>query len=300
MTIRVLVKTSRYGKVLSKSSSAALFMLLALGVATNANADDIKDAKKATNAFFKKQSFTAKIDLQNTAEYHVTPDGRPSEGKDQGRFKKRLGIGARDIAFAAGKGGTGIYVYTNKRKKRIMVALLPRRGPTMHQSKLYINFGRPLEATDVTPQVIARALASYVEFTGVEVGSEINAALDQLGASEVAPAAAVAQAAATISNLIVATTPTAVTRGSSVSLDMSFEVHDAAGQTVAETRLLKLNGQTLPGFPKEYSEVRAKGNHTSRYQQPIPSNAAAGSYSYKGEVCAGGDCVSRTINFVVN
>lgn len=282
-----------------------IILLPSLMLSSGVHADDIKDAKKAANAFFKKERFTAKIDLQATSEYNVNPDGKPSEGKDQGRFKKRLGIGAKDIAYPVGEGGTGIYVYVSKRKKRIKVMLLPRRGPGMRVATMFINFDRPLEATDVTPQVIARALEAYVEFTGVTVGSEIDDALEQLESGEtdqvttpVPVPTPVPATASNIGNLSVRSNPSNVSPGSKVDLEMSFEVF-AATQTVYETREIKYEGQLLPGFPKTHNSSRDIGTHVSRYLQPIPVAAPTGVYYYKGEICADGDCVSRTVKFIV-
>ena len=283
------------------SKTVALLILtiyLFLTYSSIVMADDIKDAKKATSAFFKNQSFIAKIDLQTTSEYHVTPDGRPSENKIQGRSKKRLGIGQRDVAFATGSGGKGIYVSVKKRKKQIIVSLTPKRGPTMHQSRLFINFDRPVEATDVTPEVIARALSSYVEFTGVEVGGELNSAIKQLTENTTTQENST-QPLARFDNVLVTVNPSIVNLGENASLNLSFDIISQSPQLVNETRTLKFNGQLLPGFPKEHSQMRDPGNHVSRYNQPIPTSANTGKYSYKGEVCVEGECTSRIVVFSV-
>jgi len=278
---------------------AVIHVFLLMFASNSVFADDIKDAKKATSAFFKQQSFTAKIDLQTTSEYHVTPDGRPVNDKEQGRSKKNLGIGQRDVAFATGAGGKGIYVSVKKRKKQIIVSLLPRRGPTMHQAKMFINFDRAIEATDVTPEVIARALVSYVEFTGVEVGSELNAAMQKLSVDGESPDKTNSVESVSFDNVTVTATPSQVARGENVSLDIEFDILGSDSQMVEETRTLKFNGQMLPGFPKENSIKRTVANHVSRYKQPIPANASVGVYSYKGEVCVSGACTSRTVSFTV-
>lgn len=276
-----------------------ILFLPSLMISSAVHADDIKDAKKVTNAFFKKENFTAKINLQATSEYNVGPDGRPTPGKKQGRFKKRLGIGVSDIAYPVGEGGTGIYVSVSKRKKRIKVMLLPRRGPGMRVATMFINFDRPLEATDITPQVIARALAAYVDFTGVTVGSEIDDALEKLESGEAdelaAPAPAIER---NIGNLGVRAHPESVSSGSKVDLEMNFEVFGGT-QTVFETREIKYDGKILTGFPKTHESSRGTGTHVSRYLQPIPSGAPAGMYYYRGEICSSGDCISRTIEFMV-
>lgn len=272
--------------------------VLAVLLPISATANDLKSARKSTNAFFKEQSFTAKIDLQTTGNYFVTPNGLPVEGKNLGR-KKKLGIGQRDVAIAAGKTGRGIYLSVSKRKKRLTVALAPNRGITMHQARIFIQFDRPLEAADVTPEVIARALASYVEFTGVKVGSELDDAIDQLGTDDGSISAApTVLPTSGVANLAVYTDVSSVERGNSINLQLRFDVQGRA-TSVTEQRELRYNGELLPSFPQTYAQSRGVGTHTSQFQQPIPASATPGSYEYKGEVCADGACMSRKITFTV-
>ncbi len=286
------------------------FLLVTFLVWCSANvptalADEISDAKKSTSSFFKDKSFTAKIDLQTTGKYNVDPDGQPTEDRTQGRIKKRTGIGQRDVAFAVGNSGRGIYVSVSKRKKRIKVTLQAKRGPTMHAVSLYIHFDRKLEADDIDPRAIAYALAAYVDFEGLEAGSEIEAALETLHANDEAPLKDTTSErplnSPALASLVASAMPVKVKAGSSVALNLTFEISATGNQKViaTETRTLMFNGSILPSYPRVHEDSRATGSHTSRFKQPIPRSAKPGIYRFTGEVCVQGDCISRNVSFEV-
>jgi len=121
-------------------------LVLALAIPATASAGRLSSAQKQVNEFFKGRSFVAKIDLETTGKYFVDPEGFPIEQKKQGR-RKRLGVGQRDLVFAAGAGGHGIYVRADESDREVVVTLAKKRGPTMHAVKLYIQY--PREITEV-------------------------------------------------------------------------------------------------------------------------------------------------------
>ena len=270
--------------------------------------EDLSAAGKQTKMFFKKSSFVAKVDLKTSAKYHVDPDGRPTQKKKQGKHPNR-GIGQRDVAFPQGAGGRGIYIGIDESDREIKVSLSKKRGLTMHAVFLYIHYDRKLTAADVDPRAIARALAPFVEFEGLDVGSELADAIDSLAApssssqpGDVPPESRQPSASRpTILSLSASADPAVVRPGDSVSLVLSFAV-EAAGETqvpVIERRTVSLNGTALSGYPVESQLGRAGGSHTSRYGQPIPPSAESGSYEFRGEVCVGGDCITRTVTFEI-
>lgn len=303
-------------------------MLALLVIAPALQASDLGVAKKEANLRFKNSSFTALADLQTSAQYYVRPDATPLDEKKQGRFRFKLGIGQRNLAFSKGQQGKGIYVTFSKRKQHIKVTLQPKRGPTMHAVTLFIQHDRALQATDLDPRAIARALASHAEFAGFEVGKELDTAVEAVAvqqqatptSTEVVPAMIEAKPAApmppkqaqiqtsmlassqlTIIALQSVASPSRITKGSEILLELLFELNVPEGQRVLarEARSLFFGSNLLPGFPVKHEQPRSAGQNSSKFSQPIPYSAAAGIYTFKGEVCVAQDCISRTVSFEV-
>ncbi|MBZ0113209.1 MAG: hypothetical protein K8J08_12150 [Thermoanaerobaculia bacterium] len=278
-------------------------LALALAVPAAANAGRLGAEQKEANEFFKGRSFIAKIDLETTGKYFVDPEGIPIAQKKQGR-RGNLGIGQRDLVFTEGDGGHGIYIRADESDREVLVALAKKRGLTMHAVKLYIQYPREITGADLDPYAIARALAPYVEFQGLEVGSELADAIDKLeaGGSTGTDSPGQAPGASMLSGLEVQAVPAVVRPGETVVLELLFELAETPGAaevSVSEQRTLTFEGSMLPGYPVQSDQVRSPGVHTSRYRQPIPAEASLGTYELKGEICAGGHCMSQVIEFEV-
>ena len=100
-----------------------------------------------------------------------------------------------------------------------------------------------------------------------------------------------------LADLAVRTDPFTVRRGETIRLILEYRL--GSPSRVVESFELRLRGQALPNFPRTEQLDREGGSHTSAFAQKIPAVASLGSYEFKGEVCAGGDCVSRTVQFEI-
>ena len=105
-----------------------------------------------------------------------------------------------------------------------------------------------------------------------------------------------------IERLTVRTDQQSVRHGQTIKLELDYTL-DTAGQPelqVIESRQLSFNGKVLPGYPKEREVSVVNGRHSSSFSQKIPSRAAPGSYTYKGEVCLpAAACSSRIVRFTI-
>jgi hypothetical protein len=104
-----------------------------------------------------------------------------------------------------------------------------------------------------------------------------------------------------VSALAIKAEPLRVKRGAVLNLTLDYTI-DAPGESqveVSESLTLLLNGKPLPSYPRERTERRVAGNHTTFFRQKIPSRAADGGYTYKGEVCIPSGCTSRVLTFSV-
>lgn len=274
----------------------SIALLLWSGVAF---ANDYGPAQKSANEFFKNRTWVAKIPLETNGRYFIDPTGQPIEEKKQGR-RRQLGMGQREIAFPVGFEGRGTYIRVDGSDREVVVILAKKRGITTYQARMKIVYSRDISKADLDPTAIARALAPYVEYEGINPDQEFAEAVNQI---DVAPprSATLDPALPMLSALDVEATPGQVTVGDTVFLVLAFTVTpvEASAVEVSEQRTLSFGGTVLPSFPVNHSEARTSGTHTSRYRQPIPSGAPAGTYTFKGEVCAGSDCVSRLVTFEV-
>jgi hypothetical protein len=183
--------------------------------------------------------------------------------------------------------------------RKIKVSLTPKRGMGLHVSNIHIIFDRPLTVADVDPQVIARALATFVEIEGVEVGRQLEEAIAALEPAS-GPAAQPAVAAApTVMLQSARAVPSVLRRGDEVRLELQYELTNAGQADVTESWALTFGGTLLPSFPVERRSSRADGTHSATYRQPIPSDASPGFYRFRAEVCLAARCSSQSIDFEV-
>jgi hypothetical protein len=95
--------------------------------------------------------------------------------------------------------------------------------------------------------------------------------------------------------------PSTVHNNETQKLQLEYAVHGAPGAAVSvtERRTLTFGGVIMPGYPRQRSVQREPGNHASAVNQVIPARAAAGSYSYQGEVCIDTACKTHRTVFQV-
>ncbi|MBN2370741.1 MAG: sel1 repeat family protein [Vicinamibacteria bacterium] len=115
----------------------------------------------------------------------------------------------------------------------------------------------------------------------------------------VTPAAPVVQP--TVLSLQVTAEPATVRVGEVVELRLSYAVQAGPGESVPVRQIWTLSfaRQALPNFPVEREVARASGSFDASFSQTIPAVAAPGRYDVRGEVCVGGDCISRGTSFDV-
>jgi len=284
------------------------FLMLFALLATSGNAADkatLKAAAKQTNKAFADVSFVAKMDLRRYVDHYVLQDGSPApqKKKKQGKDPKKSTIQLDDgVKVHQGETGHSLAVYVKKDK--IVVGLNKKPGAKLNPTLVHILFERELTAEDLAPARIARALTSVVEIAGYEPGADVAAAFDDtLQSAEVAAPVAPAPASPqkpTVNRLDVSTGVGQIHAGESVELRLVYEIEAPSGTVaVTETRTLTIGGELIPSYPVRDDLSRAPGRYTSNYRQPLPGSAARGVYEFKGEVCAGGDCISRTTTFEV-
>lgn len=105
----------------------------------------------------------------------------------------------------------------------------------------------------------------------------------------------------TVLSVEVLAEPRSVRIGQSVALDLLYEIRANPGKEVEVRgiRSLSFQGQNLPKYPIVKVMRRKDGTYETRFSQRIPGAAQQGSYTYRGEVCVKGDCISRSTEFIV-
>lgn len=171
-------------------------------------------------------------------------------------------------------------------------------------SALEMNRRRGMLYTYATRSLGHSSFPAYLDWSQQTVAEAFDEALSAAPAASASGQSSAAAAPSanrtTVGRLDVTTSSSTVSRGSSIELVLSYKVEVPAGTTtVSETRTLTVGGQLVPGYPVHDSIERIAGSYTSTYQQPVPAAAAGGTYEFKGEVCVGGDCISRTATFRV-
>ncbi len=288
-----------------------LLALLITSTSAYAGKKATKKAVKALNASFKGVSFTALVPLHVHGWHNVAPDGKPLEG-DQSKRKGSKGIGTKDYAVDQGETGAGMGFYL-KGKDTIQVTLMKKSGMAgaWNPSNVLIEFGRDIDPGEVTQEMIAQALSSLVVIDGFEPDAGLDQALADLdeklmqsGEAAVAnqsPApASETPARPTVVSLVAKVEPASLMRGQEIDLVVEYEIAAPHGEVeVRETRYLEESGKSLPTYPVSEVVWRGAGRFVSTFTQPVPAAAVSGTYIYRGEVCVGGDCISRTISFEV-
>ena len=266
----------------------------------------IKAATKAANDAFYETSYVAKVQIRRYGHHYVTPDGQPvtKKGKKQGRGGETAIVFNSNVKVSVGEVGESIYIWP--KKKELWVGFNKKRGKMMNSDIVHIMFDRKVVADDITPEKIARAVASVAEIKGYEAGKDVAAAFDEVLAATPQPAEAAAAKTPrqsdqpTIASLRVWAEPEVAQLGEAVELMLEYVVQSPENQNeTVENRLLTFDGTTLPTYPVVDRLMRGDGQYTSSYRQPLPTGATPGSYTFKGEVCVASDCISRTVKFQI-
>lgn len=284
-----------------------ILLLLSAVAATGVSAADksaVKAAAKNTNQVFSDVSFVAKMNLGRYVHHYVLPDGSPAPQKKK---KQGKGAGKSTIQMDSGvkvhQGETGHSLRIYVKKNEIWVGLNKKAGATLNPAMVHILLGREVSPDDLEPDKIARALTSVVEIAGFEPGADVAAAFDEaIHAAEENPPEVepLASHGPTVQSLHVSTKASRMHAGETVELLLEYEVDGPSGAVaVTETRTLSFGGVMIPTYPVREDLSREPGHHISNYRQTLPSSAESGVYEYKGEICVGGDCISRTTTFEI-
>ena len=273
-------------------------------VARSGGQGHLEGSSQSDECDFSDVSFVAKMDLRRYVEVYVLPDGSPApqKAKKQGKRPRKTTIQLDDgIKVHQGETGHSLLLYV--RESKIIVGLNRKPGAKVNPAVVNILFDREIEIDDLTPEKIARALTSVVEITGYEPGVDIAAAFDAtLETAEAIPEADTLEKVASpeLRSLVVSTGLARVQAGATVELILEYSIDASVGSvTATETRTLRFGGALIPTFPISENLTRTSGDFTSNYRQPLPTSAQPGEYEFKGEVCVGGDCISRVITFEV-
>jgi hypothetical protein len=283
--------------------------ILLLGT-TGVEAGDTKALRavaRETSDLLCDAGFTPKVPLVRLANRYVLPDGSPSDKKGRKQGYVRGGGSSIEwddgVKVHRGETGHGVFVYVKKDK--LTVGLNKKHGATLNPSWVHILFDRPIGEQDLSPEAIARALDSVVEFRGYEPGTRMAAAFDE-GLADAPPGGGTSPApverplGTTVASVRVWTEPATARAGEEVRLFLEYEIQAPDGSAVAvETRTLSFAGELIPTYPVRDELRKGPGAHTSSYRQPLPGSLEPGVYSYEGKVCVNTDCISRSATFEV-
>lgn len=285
--------------------SSLLFVLMTAPLAAQSDPQALKAAAEAVNRVFERTSYVAKIPIIRYGHHYVTPNGDPHPRK-----AKKQGRGAENaIQFDSGvkvpPGGVGYSIFVAvKGKDEVLVGLNDKAGARLNPDSVHILYDRPVTVEDLTPEKIALALQGIVEIRGYGPAAQVAAAFDQVmaageaagGAATVAPTTA---AAPPLVSLRARVEPERARAGEEVALVLEYEVGAAEGALAVETRKLSRDGSLMPTYPVREEISRGAGAFVSKYRQPLPRSVVPGDYLFQGEVCVGGDCISRSVTFEV-
>jgi hypothetical protein len=267
-------------------------------------------AADAATAALAGTSFVAKVDIGNVAKFYVQADGEPVEDREQkqsGYGRNTLWAPGGPVLVRAGEVGQVIFVqtkYPGRRARENEYWVFLNRKRRVNAAGVAVVFDRPVRPEDITPEKVARAVASLVTIRGYEPGADVAAAFDQALAAAPAEATAAGSSASAAAPMLVAlrlgTEPAEVARGGEVSLRLEYELAGVAAEREVVERVSLLHGERpLPGYPIEARPLRGGGVHQASYAQRIPAAAAPGTYTVRGEVCVAGDCIVRSATFEV-
>ncbi len=305
---RLIERPQRARGVVS-AALTSIFVLAMLPVAAPAKVgkNEWKQARVHLLDYFENRKIVAKLPLKNNGKFYVTPEGEP-DGKQGKRFgvpKGDLAAAPGDevwLAFSLGQGDRiNLVAYCCKNRKR------KQRGIQIIGSsfwaRFFVELGREGTPEDLEPEKVARALSGFFDIEGFnpeEALADAAAALEQGPLPLPSPVAAAGRP--TLLALEATTSPATLRIGQTVELHLEYEVGGppAAPTMVRETRTLSFAGAVLPGYPASQETLREPGVHATSLPQSIPAGAATGTYEYRGEVCLGADCISRTVTLEVN
>jgi hypothetical protein len=289
--------------------TCVLGLLGASPPATAAADPALQAAAEATTAALAETSFVAKVEIGNLGKFYVDSDGQPvpERQQDEGGYKGgTLWAPGGPVLVRAGEQGNVLFVatkYPGRRARENEYWVFLNKKRRVNAAGVAVVFDRPVTAADITPEKVARAIASVATIRGYEPGAAVAAAFDQALAAA-PPATGSAGAPPAGSPLLVAVRawaePGEVARGGEVRLRLEYELGGGAGDQPAVERVSLLFGDVaLPGYPLESRPRRGAGVHQASYAQRIPAGAATGTYTLRGEVCVAADCIVRTVTFEV-
>lgn len=245
----------------------------------------------------------AKVPLKDDGQYRIDANGEPvgKQGKMYG-----LNMFTGDMAFRPGDVARGFTIQFKKDELRLLLYCCRNRQAdnSSVMAFLHVELGREPTIEDIDPLKLKRTLSTFFEIGGASDEASVANVLGALeeGSAATAPAAPVRETdRPTVLDFWVEPEPDSVRRGETVELVLSYSVVAPAGGpvTVSEERTLSFAGAPLPGYPNRSERPRAAGPVQTALPQRIPLGASSGTYTLRGEVCVGGDCVSRRTTFEV-
>ena len=296
-------------------STTTGLLLVLCAMPARAGNDELKAAAAAVTEKLAETSFVAKIDLGSMQKFFVLPDGSPSDekGRKQGSggwTGSTVWMPGGKVKVHAGEVGRTIRVTSNypgkSSKNRFYIHLNKKARQTLNPALVTVLLDRPVTPEDMTADRIALAVSSLATVEGYEPGAAMAAALDRVldeAPREATPdgVAAPGPGRPTVLSLEVRAEPSRVGRGDDVRLVLEYGVGAPEGSvTATETRAISFDGNLMPTYPATDDVTRSAGTHTSVQVQPLPAAAAAGVYTFEGQVCVGGDCIQRSTTFEVS
>jgi len=317
----------RYSNVILAVGSLAIILVTPANAGSNVKSA-IQNAKQEVAAW----TLVPKFDLGGRAMYEIYPDGTPLDVQ-QGKADTNLLWTPKDMKTETCLvGGTSYHkgdgpkwrktrsMGGSVRTKVLWFYFKPKKTAleVMVQScvTFKIHYGRPIVATDLEPDALARALGGFFEISGPNLTASSSVAerlAEVVGTAELETKPSTATTSsrsgqtnlrsdvATIAGVTVEASPDRVRHGESVELILRYDVLGPSDDPVevSQSWTLLLDGQPLPTYPTERRIARSRGSHEAALQQVIPSNAPAGLYKLKGEVCVLEDCSTRTTTFEI-
>jgi len=289
-------------------------------------ASSVKKAIKRAEQSVEMWTLVPKFDLGGRAKFDLFPDGTPLNVQQGDVHRGSLIWVPEDmqteVCLVGGKSyrsGEGpkwrksngglfggnvntkvIWFYFKARKKELEVMV-------QSCARFKIHYGRPVVAADLEPDALAQALGGFFEISGQNLpsGSAGDARLQGApgisGYDAKPPASEGYSNVATIAGVSAVAAPARVQHGQPVELILRYDVLGPSSEAVnvSQSWTLLLDGQPLPTYPTRRDISRSRGSYEAALQQVIPVNAPAGVYKFKGEVCVGEDCGTRTTTFEV-
>lgn len=277
----------------------AMLLLTSLNVASAGKIDGKtrRAAAFQTVSQLTEWGMVARVPLKDDGEYRIDVNGEPvgNQGKMYG-----LNMFNGDMAFRPGDVARGFTIQFKKDELRLLLYCCRNREAdnSSVMAFLHIELGREPTLEDIDPVRLKRTLSTFFEIGGASDEASVANVLGTLEDSAASPSpAAPARETdrATVLDLWVEPQPGSARRGETVELVLSYNVAVPAGGSVpvTEERVLSFMDAPLPGYPSRSEKPRTTGPVRTTLSQRIPAGAAIGTYTLQGEVCIGGDCISR-------